>query len=292
MAMPTAPRPAAGPHPAVPAGSTQNSLPSGSASTTPRPPLTESTRPRPSQAAGRPRRRGRRRPGRELPAARGSGPVFGVQRGPTPGDLGATAGRPDRSLLVLVPDQRPAQRRAPEVPTRWPEPSPDRAPMKPQSGPGTCCPPRSRRTRCPPGRRARRAPPRAAGPCRGGRPPRASARATVSCCCSGDALVEVEVELVRADLRLVGRGNRSRKPVLVRRATAPRRPSGVLDLPAQHPGPEPGEPPGRSRRRTAPPAHTSSVVPRSARSRPPTLGRPGCAAPLLSAATRRPAGAG
>src|SRR5215468_6391415 len=36
----------------------------------------------------------------------------------TPGDLRTAVGRADRGLLVLIPDQRPTQRRAPEVPDR------------------------------------------------------------------------------------------------------------------------------------------------------------------------------
>src|SRR5260221_124153 len=38
------------------------------------------------------------------------------QRRTAPGDLRAAARRADRGLLVLIPDQRPAQRLAPEVP--------------------------------------------------------------------------------------------------------------------------------------------------------------------------------
>ena len=43
-------------------------------------------------------------------------PRFGRHRRPAPGDLRPAVRRPDRGLLVLVPDQRPAERLAPEVP--------------------------------------------------------------------------------------------------------------------------------------------------------------------------------
>src|SRR5256885_12860209 len=41
---------------------------------------------------------------------------FRLQWRTAPGDLGTAVRRADRGLLVLVPDQRPAQRLAPEVP--------------------------------------------------------------------------------------------------------------------------------------------------------------------------------
>src|SRR3954471_24447051 len=40
--------------------------------------------------------------------------VFGLDRWPAPGDLGATERRLNRGLLVLIPYQRPVQRVAPE----------------------------------------------------------------------------------------------------------------------------------------------------------------------------------
>ena len=53
-------------------------------------------------------------------------------RRPAPGDLRTAVRRADRGLLVLVPDQRPAQRLAPEVPDLLRAVA-DSAPMKPQS---------------------------------------------------------------------------------------------------------------------------------------------------------------
>ena len=109
-------RPAAGAQPAVPAGSTRNSLPSGSASTTAPSPV------------GRSRRRRRAQPqepldlGLLVAARRGSEvPAPPLRAGPgrvaagRPTRSSSHPGRLDRGLLVLVPDERPAQRLAPEV---------------------------------------------------------------------------------------------------------------------------------------------------------------------------------
>src|SRR5450631_3740971 len=59
------------------------------------------------------------------------------QRRTAPRDLRTAARRADRGLFVLVPDQRPAQRLAPEVPDRL-RPSHASAPMNPQSARNLC----------------------------------------------------------------------------------------------------------------------------------------------------------
>ena len=97
-------------------GSTQNSLPSGSARTV------HATSPWPMSARVAPRAINRSTSWRWVAACAGDEvvvqsrlPGLGSHGWTTPRDLRAALGRLDRGLLVLVPDEGPAQRLAPEV---------------------------------------------------------------------------------------------------------------------------------------------------------------------------------
>ena len=104
-----------------------------------------------------------------------------------PRDLRTAGRRLDRGLLVLVPDQRPAQRLAPEVPDLLRTVT-GQALRGIRSRLGSCCPARSRRAHCPRGRRAPRDPLPGVARCRCWAPS-PSARATVDRCSSREVLV-------------------------------------------------------------------------------------------------------
>ena len=212
-------------------------------------------RPRPPSPC--PRRRAGRR-------ASGGAPCrdLGASGGPAPGDLRAAPRRLDRGLLVLVPDERPAERRAPEV-AEPPEPlleeAADPAGALEEAGRR----PRPRRTRCPRGRPAPRAPPRS-WPTSRWLAPVARARSTVAACSCGVALERSKCIWFGSLLRDLGAAEADHEAGLVAR-----RQGDVVGRVAQHlqgPARRPRSGrarPGRARRRAARRSRPSSEDPRT-----------------------------